>query len=431
MRQVRWGLSAGSKLRINVAAMGVLATCLSSTAMAEGIPCGYEVAHIIQAPYCEPFGHPATWGSAISPNGRYIVGSYYACVVGQEHAFVYDTTTEQFISLPHPLGITSSIAEGVNDAGIICGAAVKSGVGYQGFVYDLNTSVWTPLPSQAVTSGWSWAVSINSVSTVCGFRSLDDGGSLTNPKTAFKWTANGGFVELGLIDRNTTEGYDINEANVVTGRMGIGNGTRPFLWIDGEVINLGSLAEMETVPSALNNLNQVVGRSRVPLKGAPIGTNHAFFWSDGAMIDVGTLPGHNLSSANDISDDGLVLGGSSILGVGGTHRGFLWHGGVIRDINDLVKESPLDRIESCAAISSDGRMISNGETTLTSDFVCIVLVPMLRAPADVSSNCLVDVDDLLLVINQWGETKSVADINKDEIVNYLDLVLVLENWTLK
>jgi probable HAF family extracellular repeat protein len=264
---------------------------------------------------------------------------------------------------------------------------------------------------------------------VCGYRSLDDGGSPINPRTAFKWTLQRGFVELGTPEGNTTEGYDINESGAVTGRIGTGNNARTFLWMNDQVIELGTLAEMETVPAAINNDNQIVGRSRVPLAGSQFGTNHAFFWSDGVMVDVGTLPGHNLSTASDISHDGLVLGTSSTLGEPNLH-GFIWNGGIIRDINTIVMNSPVSLLESCVAISANGHIVSGGNDA-SSNVVTAILVPSLRLVADVNGTCTVDVDDFLTVINEWGNTKSNADINRDEIVNLADLMMVIENWTFK
>jgi len=51
-------------------------------------------------------------------------------------------------------------------------------------------------------------------------------------------------------------------------------------------------------------------------------------------------------------------------------------------------------------------------------------------PADINQDGSVDVIDLLIIIDQWGQTDSPADINGDGIVNVSDLLIVIANWGL-
>jgi hypothetical protein len=49
--------------------------------------------------------------------------------------------------------------------------------------------------------------------------------------------------------------------------------------------------------------------------------------------------------------------------------------------------------------------------------------------APVNGDGQVDVDDLLMVINNWGtSTKGSGDANHDGVVNAADLKMVLDNW---
>ena len=48
--------------------------------------------------------------------------------------------------------------------------------------------------------------------------------------------------------------------------------------------------------------------------------------------------------------------------------------------------------------------------------------------ADLNSDEIVDVQDILITIAAWGETKSIADLNSDGIVNIADLLLVINRW---
>ena len=48
--------------------------------------------------------------------------------------------------------------------------------------------------------------------------------------------------------------------------------------------------------------------------------------------------------------------------------------------------------------------------------------------ADITKDAVVDVSDLLVVIDQWGQSKSKADISGDGIVDVTDLLEVVGNW---
>ena len=51
-------------------------------------------------------------------------------------------------------------------------------------------------------------------------------------------------------------------------------------------------------------------------------------------------------------------------------------------------------------------------------------------PADINQDGSVNVTDMLIIIDQWGQTNSIADINNDGIVNVSDLLMVIDNWGL-
>ena len=48
--------------------------------------------------------------------------------------------------------------------------------------------------------------------------------------------------------------------------------------------------------------------------------------------------------------------------------------------------------------------------------------------ADITGDMNVNVSDLLIVIDQWGQSKSKADINGDGVVGVSDLLEVVGNW---
>ena len=48
--------------------------------------------------------------------------------------------------------------------------------------------------------------------------------------------------------------------------------------------------------------------------------------------------------------------------------------------------------------------------------------------ADVTGNGIVNIDDLLMVIANWGQPGGPADVNHNGIVNIDDLLMVIGNW---
>jgi probable HAF family extracellular repeat protein len=79
---------------------------------------------------------------------------------------------------------------------------------------------------------------------------------------------------------------------------------------------------VNTVPHAINNRTQIVGRS-----DTTPGSNHAFLWEDGIMKDLGTLSSipFSGSGATCINDSGQVVGLSD-------GKVFLWERGTMRDL---------------------------------------------------------------------------------------------------
>jgi probable HAF family extracellular repeat protein len=95
--------------------------------------------------------------------------------------------------------------------------------------------------------------------------------------------------------------YGINDSGqIVGGAYGIG----AFLYSNGTT---SSLLPEGGGAYGLNNLGQVVG-----IFGSP---SRAFLYDNGTITNLGTLPGHNYSSAEDINDLGQVVGVSAPSGV--------------------------------------------------------------------------------------------------------------------
>jgi probable HAF family extracellular repeat protein len=82
----------------------------------------------------------------------------------------------------------------------------------------------------------------------------------------------------------------------------------------------------------INEFGQFVGTMQPSFSDSSQG--HGFLYSGGQLTDLGALPGHLYSSANDINDSGVVVGESS-LGDSITSRPFRYANGTMTDLGTL------------------------------------------------------------------------------------------------
>lgn len=95
-----------------------------------------------------------------------------------------------------------------------------------------------------------------------------------------------------------------------------------------EAIDLGTLGGGSTLPAALNNDGQVVGRSQVA-----DGKYHAFLWREGAMHALAEPPGAITSGAEAINNNGLIAGTTEVSSMDPENvRVLVWENGVAREL---------------------------------------------------------------------------------------------------
>ena len=258
-------------------------------------------------------------------------------------AFLWDKGT--MTALP-TLGGPDSYALGVNASGEMIGWSELAGAdpdcgapqvyNWHGFAYRQGTiRGLPPLPGDTMSA----ALGINDVGEIVG--------------------------ATGICGNANTMGWGVTRHAVLWRR-------------DGSVIDLGSLGGVVGNPNNffggfggtdINNWGQVCGLS--DLNGDQ--TTHAFFWEDGVMTDLGTLPGDYLSLAWGIGDSGQVLGQSC--DVNFNCRGFIWQDGMMTDVNALLPPGSTLYVVDANFINAAGEITGQAVDLVTGDMPAILMIP--------------------------------------------------------
>jgi len=307
----------------------------------------------------------------------------------------------EFVPLNQP-GIPFSRTFEVNNLGVVAleaGNASGDTVGYR-----WSGGVFERLPT-IVPSG------SNARATV---RSINDGnqvvGNSYGPGGLFdqrgvRWDADGTLNDLGQYNNSNTFFHDINEAGVIVGASnrafsytpGTGysgllalngsytasaqainelgwivgssqaevapgvNQTRATLWKpDGTLVNLGILEipgqdNNISVAFGVNDLGEIVGYF-----GNALAFSHAFYWSEATgMVDLGA-PGGRSSFANDINNNGYIVGYASFASAP-QNRAYLWYQGVAYDLNDFLPPNSGWVLLEAYGINDRGDIVGRGQ----------------------------------------------------------------------
>jgi len=195
---------------------------------------------------------------------------------------------------------------------------------------------------------WPWA--INNRSQVVGWSRTLSGGT-----HAFLWTS-GTMVDLGSLDGRYSSAGDINNLGQVVGTSSSASGwERAVLWQDGAMIDLGTLGGAVSYGWGINDRGLVVGWSFVhpPVGNTQGSPSHPFLWDRGTLIDL--LPGDCGGGANDINNLGWVVGQYAC--GSGSDRAFLWQDGVLVDLGTLGGDTA-----TAVRINDQGEIVGFSDT---------------------------------------------------------------------
>jgi probable HAF family extracellular repeat protein len=269
------------------------------------------------------------------------------------------------------LGGAVSQATGINDPGVISGWA-STGTGathavlwQDGQVLDLGTlggtlgvgidvnprrqAVGFSTNAAGVNRAFLWedgamsdlgtlggpmgrANRINPRGEIVGFSSTAAG-----PIHATRWYS-GSVTDLGTFGGSFSLAAGINAAGEIVGAATYSDGLEhAALWGHEGMLDLGALGP--TYPNSrairINDLGQVVGWAATDPGNVEVivGSTHAALWSDGDVVDLGTLGGAT-SRAYGLNNRAEVVGTART--PTGAEHAFLWQDGVMTDLNDLL-----------------------------------------------------------------------------------------------
>lgn len=143
----------------------------------------------------------------------------------------------------------------------------------------------------------------------------------------------------------------INDAGAIAGQApGFGP---PAIWRDGVRQDLPTFGGSGGRAEAINESGWAAGSALTAS-----GESRAFLW-DGTLIDLGTLGGPN-STAYDINEAGAIVGASDTGSGNHPRRAFIWAGGVLRDLNDLLPPESGWTLTAARAINDRGQIAGVG-----------------------------------------------------------------------
>jgi probable HAF family extracellular repeat protein len=223
------------------------------------------------------------------------------------------------------------------------------------FACQSSSPAAQPRSSYSVTDLGPIAPSgINDHGQVCGSTSFPGNGS----PDASLYT-DGQIKDLGIarpVDSGSWA-QAINSPGQVVGTSWNFFEARAFLYSDGVMQNLGYLTgpnhllDNSSYGRGINNRSQVVGYSYLSYSIENL-VQHAFFYSDGVMQDLGTLAGStgSFSQADAINDRDEIVGVS--ITASGTRHAFLYKNGSMQDIDGSGNQ-----FSQANAINKSGKIV--------------------------------------------------------------------------
>lgn len=294
------------------------------------------------------FGGTFSAASDLDDRGR-VVGAAWTAG-SQMHPFLWEDGS--LIDLGTLGGPSGSSAGGINGLGQITGQADNASNVRRAFLWD--DYVMTELPPLAGGEGRGF--DINDAGQIVGISHASSGyqhGFLYDSITEE-------IIDLGtaLPGDNTSYANAINVWGQIAAWSGPGNGVagaKAYLYQGGGWLPLGTLGGTRSVGYGLDDAGRIVGWSDV----AGDVTSRAFLWEGGVMTDLGTLGGPT-STAAGVHESGPVVGWSDVVGATESQHAFVYAGGEMADLNQLIPAGSGWELTFAVAVNASGQIAGRG-----------------------------------------------------------------------
>ena len=175
----------------------------------------------------------------------------------------------------------------------------------------------------------SWAYDINASGQVVGSAEVD--GSGTRPVL---W-ANGALTDLGSLDGSFNAARGISPNTTIVGWSSYTSAFRAFVWKDGTISDAGGSTSLRAMAYAVNDNGTAVG----DILSGPGSRTTAAMWQDGVRTVLPTYTPCNgclrNDNARDINSSGQIVGQTETP----YRRAALWQSGTVTDLGTLGGES--------------------------------------------------------------------------------------------
>ena len=198
----------------------------------------------------------------------------------------------------------------------------------------------------------------NPVLDTCGFFAMN-----VPTEEPFIWK-NGKMTDLGTLGGTCGFVTGQNDRGQVIGQSDLAGDLtfHPFAWDGRKLRDLGTLGGDTGYPEWIDDDGDIVGKA--DLAGPSPQSHDAVLWQDGAIIDLGTLPGDACANAYYVNARGQVVGTSEnrdlCLVPTGEHA-FLWEDdGLMVDLNSLIPSNSSLQLTFAVAINDSGEIVGFG-----------------------------------------------------------------------
>lgn len=355
-----------------------------------------------------PGGGWFCYGEAINNHGH--VAGVLRSGGDYTRGFVWSPETGTTV-MPFPPGVYNIDAKDINDWGHVVGSMIGTN-GQVAFLWDgVN---YTIFDRPAWATGMV-AASINNSDQVVGTVS----NNLTGPIHAFRWER-GVLGDLGdALDRPYSSATAVRSDGAVLGVAGNSYlfDTRSFVYEAGEFLWLPHPATVEVshaVAASDGGFAAGFGFIQEPV--------HYFgiVWSPWATSVIPPPPGWRDLQIRAINRFGRAVGyydrpaGPAVA----------WQNGVVQELPAMLIPSFPSQVKYAWDINDGGRILAKFS------FGTLVLTPV-RRPGDLTGDCQVGIEDLVLVLRDFGApvgTFPMGDVDLDGDVDLADLAVLLSHW---